>query len=60
VSVQKDDDGGEIVVVIDEVLEVREGLAAFVLGGVVRGGGIVDRVNEIAPSGRFPVSARFP
>lgn len=49
-SVQEDDNGGEVVVMIDEELQVREGLAAFVLRRVIGNGGIVDSVNEIAPS----------
>lgn len=51
VAVQEDDHGGEVVVVVDDELEVGEGLTAFVLGGVDGGVDVVDGVDEIAPSG---------
>ena len=51
-AVQEDDDGGEVVVVVDNELEVGEGLAAFVFRGVKGSGVVVDRVDDIAPSRR--------
>lgn len=50
VAVEEDYGGGEVVVVLDDVLEVGEALAAFVDGGVSRGVGVVDGVDSIAPS----------
>lgn len=50
VTVQEDDHGGEVVVMVDDELEVRESLAAFVHGGVNGGVDVVDSVDEIAPS----------
>lgn len=35
---------------VDDELEVGQGLAALVLRGVERGGGVVDGVDEAAPS----------
>lgn len=35
---------------VDNVLEVGQGLATFVLGRVCRSRGVIDGVNEIAPS----------
>jgi len=52
VGVQKHDDGGKVIIVIDEELEIRQSLATFILRRMVRGRGIIDRVDEIAPSGR--------
>jgi hypothetical protein len=45
---------------IDEELQVRKGLAAFVLRCVIGNGGIIDRVNEIAPSEDTIASAMIP
>lgn len=50
VAMEEDNGRGEVVVVLDDVLEVGEALAAFVDGGVSRGIGIVDGVDNIAPS----------
>lgn len=51
VTVQEDHDVGKVVVVVDQVLEVGESLAALVLRGVRWGIGIVDGVDHAAPSG---------
>ena len=50
VAVEEDDGRGEVVVVLDDVLEVGEALAAFVDGGVSRGIEVIDGVDNIAPS----------
>lgn len=60
VRVQEHDDGGEVIVVVDEELEVRESLTALILRSVIRDGGIVDSINEIAPSRRYFTSAWHP
>lgn len=52
VRVEEDDDGGEVVVVVYDELEVWLGFAAFVGAGVDGGVGVVDRVDEVAPSGK--------
>lgn len=39
----------------NDVLEVGEGFAAFVDGGVARGEGVVDCVDYVSPS--IPISA---
>lgn len=56
VTVKEDDNSREVVVMVDNELEVREGLAAFVLGGMNRRVDIVDGINEIAPSGKIITS----
>ena len=50
VRVHEDDRGGEVMVVIDDELEVGQGLATLVLGGVGGRGGVVDGVDEVAPT----------
>lgn len=50
VGVEENDDFGEIVVMVDQELEVRKSLAAFVLWGVHRDVGIIDGVNNSMPS----------
>lgn len=51
VGVKEDDNGGEIIIMVDDVLEVGQGLATLILGGVRGRVGVVHGVNEIAPSG---------
>lgn len=53
VTVQEDHDVRKVVVVIDQVLEIGESFATLVLRGVRRGIGIVDGVNDAAPSGNI-------
>ena len=50
VAVQEDDCCGEVVVMFNDVLEVRETFAAFVDGGVARGEGVVDCIDYVSPS----------
>lgn len=50
VGVDEGDGVGEGVVVVDDVGEVGEGLAAFVAAGVQRGGEVVDGVDEGGPA----------
>jgi hypothetical protein len=52
VGVHKDDGSGEVVVVVDNELEVWQSLAAFVFGSAGDGVGVVDGINEVAPTGR--------
>lgn len=51
VAVDEDDRAGEVVVVVHDVLQVGEGFATFVLGGVSGCGYVVDGINDVAPSG---------
>lgn len=50
VTVEEDDGCREIVVVVDDVFEVRETFATLVHRGMTGGVGVVDGVNEISPS----------
>lgn len=59
VAVQEDHDVWEVVVVVDQVLEVGESFAALVLRGVRRGVGIVDGVNDAAPSRDIQLACRL-
>lgn len=58
-GVQEDADVGEVVVVVDDVLEVGEGFAALVFRGVRAGdGGVVDCVDKVTPSGEWSVGVQ--
>lgn len=50
VAMQEHEGFGKVVVVVHDVLKVGEALAAFVLGCVNRHRGVVNGVDEIAPS----------
>lgn len=48
--VEEDNGRRKVVVVVDNVLEIREALLALVLWGMVRRGQIVDGVDHVSPS----------
>lgn len=50
VGMQEDRHFGEVVIMVDQELEVWEGFAALVLGGVHGGSGIVNGVDNSVPS----------
>lgn len=50
VGVEEDDQGGEVVVVVDDVLEVDVAFFAFVLGHEERSRWVVDGVDGVLPA----------
>jgi hypothetical protein len=48
--VKEDHDGWEVVVMVDDILEVGLGFAAFVGASVDGGVDVVDGIDEVAPS----------
>jgi hypothetical protein len=60
VTVDKDNGGGEIVVMLDDVLQVGETFAALVLGGMTGRIGVVDGVDDVAPSKRLILVSAHP
>lgn len=55
-GVEEDNCLREVVIVVNEVLEIGEGLLSLILGGMYRGICIVDGIDNAAPSAETRVS----